>query len=552
MKEKRTMSGGEAIVRTILANDIDVVYGIPGAQIYPLFDALAVHEVPTIVPRHEQGAAYMALGHARSTGRPSAFAVVPGPGVLNTSAALCTAYGTCSPVLCLTGQVPSAYLGSGRGHLHELPDQRATLKSFLKDAFSVADPAMAPTVVSEALKVAAESRPGPVSVEMCWDDMAQVASVDVPDAPLDLVQPVLNEDALRSAAQLLQSAKRPLIMCGAGAQHASEAVQALAELLNAPVTAFRSGRGVVAEDHPLGVSSVAARLLFDEVDLVLGIGSRLEMIYMRWRDMMRYERKPLGPKLIRVDIDPAEFARLEPDVAVHGDADAACRALYDLLAPAGSARADRLGEIQQAKFRARRLCETIQPQMAYLDVIRACLPRDGFFVPEVSQTGFTSFFGFPVYEPRTYVSEGYQGTLGFGFQTALGVKVANPERAVVCATGDGGFMFGVQELATAAEYGIAVVTIVFNNASYGNVLRDQMTAFEGRVIGARRRNPDFAALAEIFGVRGFRAENPEVLARVLPEALALNAPCVIEVPIAEGAESSPWPLIHMPEPPAAP
>ena len=255
------------------------------------------------------------------------------------------------------------------------------------------------------------------------------------------------------------------------------------------MTAFRSGRGVVPEDHALGVASVAARELWDDVDVLVGVGSRLEMPYMRWGDSMRYERKPShGPKLIRIDIDPAEMQRFEPDVGHR-------RRLRDGLpttrrsafAPASRRTATRAEEIAAAKRIADAAIDRIQPQASFLRAIRAVLPRDGILVPELSQVGFATYTGaFPVLAPRTYISEGFQGTLGFGFPTALGAKVANPGKAVVSVTGDGGFMFGVQELATAAQYGIALVTIVFNNHSFANVVRDQQVQL---------RRPDRSARA---------------------------------------------------------
>ena len=207
---------------------------------------------------------------------------------------------------------------------------------------------------------------------------------------------------------------------------------------------------------------------------------------------------------------------------------------------------NRHAEIAAAKRTAAAMIERIQPQTGYLQAIRAVLPRDGILVPELSQAGFTTYTGaYPVLAPRTYISEGYQGTLGFGFPTALGVKVANPGKAVVSITGDGGFMFGLQELATAAQYRIALVTIVFNNRSYGNVLRDQETQFGGRTIGARLENPDFVRLAESFGVHGRRIADPAALRRALAEELAAGQPALIEVTIEPGIETSPWNLIHM-------
>jgi acetolactate synthase-1/2/3 large subunit len=545
--ETRKAAVGDTIVETARANGMTTIFGVPGAQIYPLFDALYASGVELIVPRHEQAAAYMAMGYAKSTGRTGVFTVVPGPGVLNAGAALCTAMGTCAPVVCLTGQVPSSYLGRGRGHLHELADQQGTLKTFIKDALRVTGPEDAAATVTRAFRAARAGRPGPVAVETCWDTLAAPAAVSsLPAAGDAEPEPEPDADAIEAAAKLLLTARKPMIMCGAGAQHAAIDVLALAELLDAPVTAFRSGRGVVAEDHALGVGSVAARELWDEVDVLVGIGSRLEMPYMRWRDMLRFEPRPATPKLIRIDIDASELRRFPADIGILGDSAVACRQLVARLQHRAKPNRGRRDEIAAAKRTAARLIERIQPQTAYLQAIRAVLPRNGILVPELSQVGFTTYTGaYPVLAPRTYISEGYQGTLGFGFPTALGVKVAHPSTPVVSVTGDGGFMFGLQELATAAQYGIALVTIVFNNRSYGNVLRDQQVQFGGRAIGARLDNPDFVRLAESFGVRAQRIATPAELQRTLEHELASAQPSLIEVAIEPGTETSPWPLIHM-------
>jgi acetolactate synthase-1/2/3 large subunit len=184
--------------------------------------------------------------------------------------------------------------------------------------------------------------------------------------------------------------------------------------------------------------------------------------------------------------------------------------------------------------------------MQFLHAIRQVLPRDGFFVEEICQAGFASRYGFPVYGPRKFVTCGVQETLGFGFPTALGVKVGNPDKAVVAIAGDGGFMFGVQELATAVQFGINLVTIVFNNRAYGNVMRDQQRLFEGRLIGSELRNPDFMKLAEAFDMAGYRAGTPEDLKRVLEKALGEDAPALIEVPVERGSEVSPWEFLMPP------
>jgi acetolactate synthase-1/2/3 large subunit len=549
---KIRMSGGDAIIRAAVANGMQTIFGLPGAQIYPLFDALHRSGTQLIVPRHEQAAAYMAMGYAKSTGTTGVFTVVPGPGVLNTAAALCTAMGNCSPLVCLTGQVPSQFLGKRRGHLHELADQPATLGSIIKDAVRIVDPVDTSRIVNRAFRTARSGRPGPVSVEMCWDTMAADTDVLIEDGAEGCDQPEPDLDAINEAVAVLRSARKPMIMCGAGAQHAADEVRALATLLNAPVTAFRSGRGVVPEDHPLGVAAVTARELWDDVDVLIGIGSRLEMPFIRWQNPLRYDAGPaVGRRVIRIDIDADEMLRFRPTVGVVADAAVACRLLVDKLKGYTPDR-ERRTEIATAKATAQHLLQTIQPQMAYLEVIRRALPRDGFLVPELSQVGFATYTGaFPVLGPRTYVSEGFQGTLGFGFPTALGVKVAHPDKAVISITGDGGLLFGIQELATAAQYRIAVVTLVFNNNSYGNVLRDQQQQFGGRAVGSRLVNPDFVRLAESFDVAAYRVHSPKQLEPVLMQAIEAQTPALIEVVVDEGSETSPWPFIHMPARPSA-
>ncbi|MEQ9642532.1 MAG: thiamine pyrophosphate-binding protein [Alphaproteobacteria bacterium] len=545
----KRISGGEALIAQTLRNGVDTIFGLPGAQTYPMFDAMARrgNSVRAISARHEQGVAYMAMGYAKASGRPGVFSVVPGPGVLNTTAALCTAMGSSTPVLCLTGQVPSAYLGRGRGHLHELSDQRATLRSIIKWADRAERVQDAAPLVNEAFRQMRGGRPGPAAIEMCWDTMAQSAPVDLPDAAEPPPPPPVDPDEIDRAAALIRAAKRPMIFLGSGAQHAQGAVRALAKAIGAPVTSFRGGRGVVPETDALGLSSAAAYELWPSTDLAIGIGTRMEMPYMRWGGMGQYVDRDERRKLIRIDIDATEMLRLKPHVGVVADAAEGAAALakaVDRKGPRPTLDPDRL---DKARARSARKIAKIQPQVAYLEVIRDVLPADGFFVEELCQVGFASFYAFPVLTPRTYVTAGFQGTLGFGFPTALGVKVAAPDKAVVSVCGDGGFMFAVQELATAAQFDIAVTTLVFNNGAYGNVKRDQQTNFDGRVLGSDLANPDFMRLAESFGVGAERVDSPATLRPALERALASDQPRLIEVTVPFGSEASPWPLI-MPAP----
>jgi acetolactate synthase-1/2/3 large subunit len=534
------MTGGEAIVDGLLAHGIDTVFGLPGAQIYGLFDALhrAQPHVKVFGARHEQTCGYMAFGYARSTGRPSVCAVVPGPGLLNAGAALLTAYGCNSAVLCLTGQVPRAFFGKGRGHLHEMPDQLATMRGFVKWADRIEHPSTAPALVACAFQEMLSGRQGPAALEMPWDVFTHHAEVRSVEPLPRLPNPPVDTDRVTDAARLIQKSRAPMIFVGSGALHAAEEVLELAELLDAPVVAFRSGHGVVSSAHELGINMATAYRLWPETDLMIGIGTRLELPGWRW------PRRSTEPKSIRIDIDAGEMRRFTPDIGIVADAKEGTRELIAAARREGVRSARRRELIREASARAQAEIDTIQPQIDYLKVIREVLPADGFITDEISQVGFASWFGFPVYKPRTFVGSGYQGTLGAGFPSALGVKAANPRSPVVAVCGDGGFMFAAAELATAAQYGLGVVVLIFNNKSFGNVRRDQQRAFAGRIIGADLTNPDFVQLANAFGVDAARVASPAALRPLLEHALASDRPYVIEIDVPKDGDTDPWRFIQ--------
>ncbi|WP_137131111.1 thiamine pyrophosphate-dependent enzyme [Rhizobium sp. FY34] len=538
------LTTGDLMARSLIANGVDTVFGIPGAHMYDFNDALAREgdKIRFIHTRHEQGAGYMAYGYAKSTGRTGVYTVVPGPGLLNSGAALCTAYGGNAPVLCVTGNIMSHLIGQGRGQLHELPDHLGTLRGLTKWAERINHPSEAADIMRQAFSVMHSGRKRPVGVEAPWDVFGMSIEADEPVAAEPLAPPRPDPDLVEKAAQMIAGAKNPLIMVGSGAIDASAEVLRLAELLQAPVTAHRSGKGIVSDDNDLAMLPPAAWKFWPQCDLLIGIGSRLELQYFRWRWF------PKGLKVLRMDIDPTEMVRLKPDLGLVTDSKAGLTALIAALEPKLARRESRTGEYRGLKQKAEEALATVQPQEGYLKAIRRALPRDGFFVEEVSQVGFTARMCFPVYEPRQYVTCGYQDNLGFGFNTALGVKVAHPDKAVVSISGDGGFLFGVQELATARQFGINVVAVVFNNNAYGNVRRDQQQVYGNRLLGADLVNPDFVALAQSFGVEAIRVETPDELEAALTAAFASNAPALIEVPVATGTDTSPWPFIH----PAAP
>ena len=536
-----TMTAAEAVIATLIGHGLDTIYALPGVQNDFLFEALfgAQDRLRTVHTRHEQGAAYMALGAALATGKAAAFAVVPGPGLLNAGAALLTAYGMNAPVLGLIGQIPDADIGRGLGQLHEIRDQGGIIKRLVDHSTLIRKPEQASRATALAMRAMQSGRPGPAVLECAIDVWGKSGPVTL-QAPLPVPATKIDHGAIRKAAKLLGAAKRPLIICGGGAQGASAEVTALSAMLQAPVLGFRRGRGVLDARDPLSVTLPLGHNLWAEADVVLAVGTRLLIQLRQWG----IDR---ALKIVRVDADPEEHGRLhKPAVALTGDAAPILQSLLTELPAHNSKRASRQAEMQERQAAWRQRLEKIAPQIAFLEAIRAELPEDGIFVDEVTQMGFAARIAFPVYKPRTFLSPGYQDPLGWGFATALGAQHARPDVPVVAISGDGGFMFTATEMATAIRHRIPLVTIVFNDGAFGNVRRIQQERFGNRLIGSDLANPDFVAFGKSFGAEAVRAKNPGELRQALRHAFAhRDGPTLIEVPV--GPFPSPWEFIHMPK-----
>jgi acetolactate synthase I/II/III large subunit len=532
------MTTAEAVIETLLAHDIDTLFALPGVHNDHLFDAAhkASDRIRIIHPRHEQTAAYMALGSALVTGEPQAFAVVPGPGILNASAALLLAYAMGAPVIALVGQIPSFAIDQGHGHLHEIHDQLGLLRHIVKQAERIRSPQEASARLSQAISVATSGRAGPVALECAIDVWGQTAEVTL-TPPIANVPPCADPSAIAAAATLLAKARRPLIVVGGGALDATAEVQAVAELLHAPVSSFRRGRGVIPTSHPLAVSFTEGHGLWKTADAILAIGTRLYWQQSNWG-------LDDGLPVIRLDIDPDEIGRFRrPACGLLGDAAVTLRALLHALRASRAAWQPNPDLPTVRAAFTERLARQ-EPPMGYLRAIRRALPDDGIYVEEVTQVGFASRLALAVHAPRTFLSPGYQDSLGWGYGAALGAQAAAPRQKVVLATGDGGFMFQAAELATAMHHRLPVVVVVFDDRAFGNVRRIQAQQYGNRLIASDLTNPDFVRFAESFGMAAFRATSPDALEDALRKALALNAPALVHVPV--GEMPSPWDMILLP------
>jgi acetolactate synthase I/II/III large subunit len=533
-------TGAAILVEGLRRHAVDTLFGLPGLQLDWIFDALydTQDSIKVIHTRHEQATAYMAFGFAQATGRPGVCLVVPGPGVLNATAALSTAYACNAPVLCITGQIPSAHIGGGLGFLHEVPEQLRALASVSKWQARIESVAAIPGDLDEAFRQMNSGRRRPVVIEIPPDIVAARVAKPPPAAmPMASPPPPVPDcAAIERAAALLGRARNPAIFAGGGAIGAEEELRELAEMLQAPVIMSEHGLGALDIRHPLAQTLQVGNDLWPEIDVALAVGTRFFHPIVEWgRDE--------AVRLIRIDIDPHQsVAAWPPDVHVVADARAALALLIERVARHNGKRSNREEEFARLKAaKEEALGRILAPQRAYTRAIRAALPEDGIVCFDVTQLHFYSWWGFPAYRPRTVIQPGYQGTLGYGYPTALGAKIGCPDRPVVYVGGDGGFMFNCQELSTAMRFGIGVIAVIFNDNRFGNVRRTQKELFHGRYIASDLHNPDFRLFAASFGTDYRRVDSPETLAPALAAAIAADRPALIEVAVGE----FPNPFPHM-------
>ena len=531
------MSGGEALVKSLVGEGVEFVFGIPG--IHMSGTVVALRDEPgirTITTRHEAGATHMADGYARASGKPGVALVVPGTGVYNAASGMATAYARSSPVLLIAGQVPRAQIGKGLGTYHEVEDQGGTLRPVTKWQRQVLRPREAPAAVREAFRQMRTGRPRPVLIEMPPDAAVEREDVQLQNpAPVSRIVP--SSDDLRQAARVIARAQQPLIFAGGGValSDAEEALVRLSEATNIPVVTSGGGKGAMPDSHPLCYGSCVSpagerhelNQLFEVMqaaDVVIGVGTRFSL------------GNPAGESstVININIDDSDLTRVQSNIIpLHGDARATIEAMLPFLEEAGAGDRPSPAEAVAA---ARSLIAYYdirlkEPQYPILETIKASIPEETFTVWDVTQFGYYSRTHYQVNHPKTYIDSGYSFNLGYAFPTALGVKVAKPDRPVVCLIGDGGFMFNSPELSTAVQYGINVVTVVFRDDAYGNVARDLDDMFGG-THATGLHNPDLVKFAESFGAVGMRADDPMDLGTLLPLALEKEAPVVIDVPVA--------------------
>ena len=532
------MSGGEALAKSLVSEGVEVVFGIPGIQVYGIVAALRDEPgIRMITTRHEQAATHMADGYARASGEPGVALVVPGAGLYNAASGLATAYSRSTPVLLVAGQVPRRAIGKNIGAVHEVADQADTVRPVTKWQRHASRPREVPDAVFEAFRQMRTGRPRPVLIEMPPEAGVEREEVELRSSAR-ATRIVPSPEDLREAARVISRSSMPLIYAGGGVARsdAEEALVKLAEATNIAVITSSGGKGTIPDSHPLSYGSCFSPRgerqemnqlyeVMQSADVVIGIGARFSL------------GNPAGETstLVNINIDHAELTRHQANtIPLHGDARATIEVLLPLLLEAGAEERPSPAEAVSA---ARKLIAYYdirlkEPQYAVLEAMQRGTPDDAFIVWDVTQFGYYARTHYQINHPKTYIDSGYSFNLGYAYPTALGVKVARPDRPVICMAGDGGFMFNAPELSTALKYGINVVTVVFRNDSYGNVARDLDDAFGG-TYGTDLHNPDFVRFAESFGAVGMRADDPMELETLIPLALERQSPVLIEVPFGE-------------------
>ena len=507
---------GEALMMLLEAYGVTTVFGIPGEHTLELYRGIEKSTIRAVTPRNEQGASFMADGWARVTGEPGVCTLITGPGVTNASTGIGQAYADSIPMLVISSANDSPSLGKGWGRLHETTDLCAITRPVTAFSAMVHDPAEVPELVAQAFTVFRSRRPRPVHIAIPIDVMEMPVTDDWKPYPTPAL-PVPGNAAMFDAADLLSSASRTVIIAGGGSQQASDTVTRLAERLNVGVIASNAGKGVVDDRNPLslggGIISPAIHAYLAEADVVLAIGTELAEA-----DSFIYDL-PVNGKVIRIDIDPARFSDAFPaTIAILGDAAAACEMLLDALDGRDivTARQDRVTELNRVRERQRESYTTIERQhIRLLGKLRDALPDEAVFMGDIAQLVYTGTAAMATHQPRTWFYPAGFGTLGCALPDAIGAKLALPEIPVVALVGDGGFMFTVNELATAVEEELCIPIIIWHNHSYA-MIRDGMRKRDIPEIGVNPRAPDFVKLADAFGCMAeCRVVSPKIQVRPL-------------------------------------
>lgn len=516
------------LVAALDAYDVDTVFGIPGVHTVELYRALDGSALRHVTPRNEQGAGFLADGYARASGKVAACFVITGPGMTNIATPMGQALGDSVPILVISSVNPVGRMGSGDGWLHEMRDQRGLASQLTAFSHTILDPAELPQVLARAFAVFRSCRPAPVHIEIPVEMFARaMPDTALPVRPASLpAAPVATPADLAALTKAAEASDRPVIIAGGGAASAASELRHLAERLDAPVVMTMNGRGILPDDHPLGLPCGPAlevvRQLIEGADLVLALGTEMGPAEYDF-----YDRGPmtLAGRLIRVDIDPQQMMRgPQADLAIHSDCGEALRSLPELTQKSGdgAGRAARCREaVRAATSPLHAACQTMLGQL------RAALP-DAVIVGDSAQPVYAGMLHFGMNQPRSWFcsATGF-GTLGYAVSAATGAWLSTG-RPVVAVIGDGGLQFNLGEIATAREIGCPLVILLWNNNGYLEIKR-YMEGCDIPTVGVDIFTPDFQTLAKGFDCEAVMLDKPEDLLAAAQAAADRDRPTLIEL-----------------------
>jgi len=534
------LSGAKALIKSLENEGVEVIFGIPGGAILPVYDALYGSSIRHILVRHEQCAAHAADGYARASGRVGVCMATSGPGATNLVTGIATAYMDSSPIVAITGQVARHMIG--RDAFQEA-DIIGITTPITKYSFQIRSAEEVPRVVKEAFYLAAEGRPAPVLIDFPVDVQREEVEMDFDVKISPHLNKVVKEPhplQVKRATEILLNAERPVILAGGGViiSNASEELRALAELLMIPVMVTLMGKGAFPENHPLYIGrigmhgSAAANKLIVEADVILAVGTRFSD-----RSTGRFDTFARDATLIHVDIDAAEIGKnIRPDIPIVADAKHALKAIYEAAKELARKKDNsiwlqRVKEVKESLEKAgQHSADELSPKNLIRE-IRKLLPADGIVTTGVGRNQMWASLYFEVYHPRTFITSGGLGTMGFGLPAALGAKVAKPNSIVVDIDGDGSFLMTERELATSIAENIPVIAVILNDGWLGMVKYWQ-DLFYGRRYCAtclKRGIPDFVKLAEAYGANAARPQSLEEFSKTFKEAMSSDRTTVIDV-----------------------
>ena len=525
-QQGKTITCGEAAMRLLTKYGVDTVFGIPGVHTLDYCRELRDGPIRHIQVRNEQGAGFMADGYARAARRPGVALVISGPGVTNALTAIGQSWADSIPVLLLSSETDSSTHGKGWGALHEIPDQRAVTAQLTALSARAKSPEDVPELIGQAFGVFSSQRPRPVHISIPIDVLAQPVSEDWMAMKLPKrAQP--SADEIKAAANLLRSANRPLLMVGGGAIDASVPVRKLVEQLQAPVVCSTAGKGIVPDDHPLSLSASTVRpevqSFISKADVILAVGTELA------ETDSFVESLDMRGDIIRIDLDPRKLNDQYPStIGIVADANASIKALLD-EGGYKSKRQEKEIYTELEKIRQKiieNLTVSEKQHMKLLSTLADQMPDDTFYAGDICQLVYTGAFGMNVSSPGCWSYPAGYCALGCGLPNAIGAKMSQPDRPVVCLTGDGGFMFTVQELIVASEEKLGIPIIIWENGGLKQI-QDDMNSRSIPLVGVEGGNPDFIRLSESMGCDGIIAESLEHVTETVLSGFSKDRPTMI-------------------------